>query len=182
MHLNQCAVTMLFENWPGQSCAACGKQMSFGICNRTARLRLAICLLLSIASWRGPIPMLHRHDHGGDPVQHAHHLDVCHSDESPVRVEELHWHFGFPDDVDCDCCPDSLPVSSDLAILACAEALEHAERSTIEAWMTLEVATLMQTGQTESLRPPSASVRTAASAPPLLALSPLVAITGVALI
>ena len=92
-------------------------------------MRLAICLLLSISSWRGPVPVLHSHGQLSDPEQLQHHVAVCHAGRSSDEHDGFHWHLAFPEDVGGKRCPDTELIASELAVLACAEALHSSQQA-----------------------------------------------------
>ena len=149
------------------------------------RMRLALCLLLSVSSWRGPIPILHCHQHLTDPELLQHHEDVCHEGRSSDKHHGFHWHLAFPEDVNGKRCPDTEPIAPELAVLACAQALnscQHAElQRTLFDGSADAFVPAVAIGQTRSqLNRDCCRARSFLES--LAGYIPLVAITGVCLV
>jgi hypothetical protein len=145
-----------------------------------ARLRLLICILLAGSSWRGPLPLLHRHDCAGGVS--FHHAAACHAGAALHEIDGLHWHFAFPEAVTGKPCDGSAPEPQAAALLACTEMLQDSARGpvlmlqvigTAEPVSWESVSDAGDTGRSQSL------VDSATTPSAWLSSAPLVALTGV---
>lgn len=59
-------------------------------------IQRALCMLICVMAWDGPIPVLHHHGAGHSSEWLAHHCEMWHSDS---EVTGFHWHFARPRDL-----------------------------------------------------------------------------------
>ncbi|MFO0979478.1 MAG: hypothetical protein U0996_23940 [Planctomycetaceae bacterium] len=82
-------------------------------------LHQVMCLLVCIAAWRGPMPVLHDHASAASSGQLQEHCQNFHGNGS-ADCCGLHFHFALPRDVYGDSCPDSDKTIPEITTFACA--------------------------------------------------------------
>ena len=90
-------------------------------------LHRALCLLLCVTAWHGPVPVLH--DHAGimNPDVREQHQERFHAAGNEDSSTGWHWHFAFPQDVNGKSIPSPDHVAPELAAFACASASQAME-------------------------------------------------------
>lgn len=95
--------------------------------NKHRSLQQAICLLVCVCAWRGPVPVLHDHAALSDLELQSRHSHVFHDGLQTEAVVGLHWHLAFPEDVTGEESPARDESTSDLPLFACASAVAYME-------------------------------------------------------
>lgn len=146
-----------------------------------AILHRAVCLLLCLTAWSGPLPVMHTHlGLSGSSLQQ--HLSRYHDSSDEQDSHGVHWHLAFPAEV-LDKSPErmhashsvALPGESNRDLLQTVLTVDHRELTRARSWLRL------------AFREETSSRAVLKNAPPEFFASlrgkvPAVAITGVCLI
>lgn len=100
-------------------------------------LQQVMCLLLCLAAWRGPMPVLHDHATSSNGGQLQEHCLNFHG-ECDADCHGLHFHFAMPRDVYGDSCPDSDETIPEITTFACATGTSTAPMSLFEDVQSLD--------------------------------------------
>ncbi|MCA9009368.1 MAG: hypothetical protein KDB01_06460 [Planctomycetaceae bacterium] len=91
--------------------------------NQHRSVQQAICLLVCLCAWRGPVPVLHDHAALSDLALQSRHSQKFHDGLCVEAVIGLHWHLAFPEDITGEQCPGRDESPSELPLFACASAV-----------------------------------------------------------
>lgn len=101
-------------------------------------LQQVMCLLLCLAAWRGPMPVMHDHASASDSGHLQEHCQNFHGN-CQADCCGLHFHFAMPRDVYGDSCPDSDDTIPEITTFACAAGTHELQLSPSDStpWIDL---------------------------------------------
>lgn len=94
----------------------------FEFVNNHRTLQQAVCLLICVCAWRGPVPVLHDHHALADSNLQERHSQAFHDGQQIDEIAGLHWHLAFPEDVTGEQSPIRDEATAELPLFACASA------------------------------------------------------------
>ena len=153
--------------------------------NNHRTLQQAVCLLICVCAWRGPVPVLHDHQALTDSGLQERHVQAFHEGQRIDEIVGMHWHLAFPEDVTGEQCPVRDEATSELSLFACASAvLTFASAETEAMLFTLRVSTEDFVSNVAILNdaPQQAGGEPRSFLQTLLSEIPLSALTGVCLV
>ena len=151
--------------------------------NKHRTLEQALCLLICVCAWRGPVPVLHDHDGVRNSELQIRHAQAFHNGQRIDEIVGLHWHLGFPEDVTGEKCPARDDATPELPLFACATAANSCEVSAAASLqLELNASNASYVVSAEASVPSRGANEPCAFLQTLLSELPLSTVTGVCLV